>query len=183
MLNPNSTLPVITDRLMIRMLTRDDQEHIYNLCLQAFNNDWPSGWRMDYEQASNFLDWQINKYETFNVLTDSVYFAVVARDNSNFIGHCHVGCIDELAETEIGYGIAKEFRGVGYATEVAKALTQWALSTFNLKYVVATITDDNPSSLRVIEKVGFLKYGKMKIPSMDENKIFNYFRYYNQIVK
>lgn len=175
----NPTLPILTDRLMIRKLTRKDQEHIYDLCLQAFTNDWPAGWKMNYQQASDFLDWPISKYDTFNVISDSVYFAVVSRDNSTFIGHCHVGNIEELGETEVGYGIAKRFRGLGYATEVAQALTQWALNTFNLKYVVATIVDNNFSSLKVIEKAGFVKYGRKKIPSLDEQNEFNYFRYYN----
>ncbi|MGG4345140.1 GNAT family N-acetyltransferase [Paenibacillus lautus] len=174
-----ASLPILTDRLMIRRLTRDDFEHIYALCLQAYTNDWPSGWKMNKQQASDFLDWQISKYKTFNVVSDAVYFAVVTRDESIFVGHCHVGVIEELSETEIGYGISKHFRGFGYATEVAIALTQWALNTFNIHYVIATIVDDNPHSLKVIEKAGFINYGKKQLGSVGEQMEYNYFRYYN----
>lgn len=170
-------LPILTERLRIRKLTRED--NIYSLCLQSKTNDWPSGWNMSKEEASNFLDWQINKYERFDVINDMVPLAIELLEDSTFVGHCHIGVIDELKETEVAYGISKQHRGNGYATEVAVTLTNWAIETFNLPYVVATISVDNTPSLKVIEKAGFINYGMKELKNYCDEKIaFNYFRFY-----
>ncbi|MGG1611452.1 GNAT family N-acetyltransferase [Paenibacillus sp. FSL K6-2441] len=173
-------LPILTERLRIRKLTREDFDNIYSLCMQSKSNDWPSGWNMSKEEASGFLDWQINKYERFDVINDMVPFAIELLEDSTFVGHCHVGSIDDLNETEVAYGISKQHRGFGYATEAAVALTKWTLETFNLSYVVATISDDNSASLKVIEKAGFSNCGKKELKNFTkERREFNYFRFYN----
>lgn len=174
-------LPLLTERLRIRKLTRADFDHIYSLCLQSKTNDWPSGWNMSREEASDFLDWQISKYEHFDVMNDMVPFAIELLADSTFVGHCHIGVIDELQETEVAYGIAKQHRGNGYATEVAVTLTNWALETFNLPYVVATISEDNTPSLKVIENAGFLYYGTKEFKNYSDEKLeFRYFRFYRE---
>lgn len=173
-------LPILTERLRIRKLTSEDFDNIYSLCLQSKTNDWPSGWNMSMEEASSFLDWQINKYERFDVISDMVPFAIELLEDSTFVGHCHVSCIDELNETEVAYGISKQHRGNGYATEAAVSLTKWALETFNLPYVVATISEDNIASLKVIEKAGFSYCGMKELKNYsEERREFIYFRFYN----
>jgi ribosomal-protein-alanine N-acetyltransferase len=173
--------PIITERLILRKLTRDDFDNIYSLCLQSKTNDWSPGWDMSKEEASNFLDWQINKYEKFDVVSDMVPFAIELKSESLFIGHCHVGNHDELNETEIAYGIEKCHRGKGYATEVAEALIKWTFQAVGLPYVVATILPDNIASLKVIEKAGFTNCGNKRLKYMDTKRDFCYFRYYNQL--
>jgi len=180
----NILLPILTERLKIRKLTREDFNNIYGLCLQSKTNDWPSGWNMSEEEASDFLDWQLDKYERFDVINDMVPFAIERLEDSTFIGHCHIGSIAELKETEIAYGIAKQFRGKGYATEVVAGLTDWAIDTFNLPYVVATIAEDNIASLKVIEKSQFLYYGMRELKNYsDEKVLFKYFRFYKDSFK
>lgn len=173
-------LPILTERLKIRKLTREDFDNIYSLCLQSKTNDWPSGWNMSKEEAFDFLDWQINKYERFDVINDMVPFAIELLEDSIFVGHCHVGNIDELDEIEVAYGISKKHRGNGYATEVVVALTDWAFETFKLPYTVATISDDNIASIKVIEKAGYIYDGIKKLKNYSEDRQeFKYYRYYN----
>jgi ribosomal-protein-alanine N-acetyltransferase len=173
--------PIITERLILRKLTRDDFDNIYSLCLQSKTNDGSLGWNMSKEEASNFLDWQINKYEKFDVVSDRVPFVIELKSESLFIGTCHVGNIDELNETEIAYGIEKSHRGKGYATEVAEALIKWTFQAFGIPYVVATILLDNIASLKVIGKVGFIYCGNKRLKYMDTKRDFWYFRHYNPL--
>ena len=176
----NIKLPILTERLRIRKLTREDLENIYSLCLQSKTNDWPSGWNMSKEEAFDFLEWQINKYESFDVINDMVPFAIELLEDSTFVGHCHIGRIDELDETEVAYGTSKQYRGNGYATEVVVALTEWAFETFNLPYLVGTISENNIASLKVIEKAGFKFEGIKEIKNYSkEREEFRYYRYYN----
>lgn len=60
---------------------------------------------------------------------------------------------------EIGYGVKKEYEGQGFTTEAAKALMDWAFTQKGVFFVEAEAEESNKASLRVIEKLGFVRYG------------------------
>jgi len=65
---------------------------------------------------------------------------------------------------EIAYGIAPGYDGRGYATEVAKALIEFASLDARVKSICAhTLTETNAST-RVLEKCGFQKVGEAVDP-------------------
>lgn len=64
-----------------------------------------------------------------------------------------------LGAVEIGYGIDEEFQNQGFCTEAAKALIDWAFSHEDVFFVEAEAEENNAASLRVIEKLGFKRYG------------------------
>jgi RimJ/RimL family protein N-acetyltransferase len=57
-------------------------------------------------------------------------------------------------ETEIGWLLAPEFWGAGYATEAALALRDWALRERGLTRLISLIQHGNVRSVRVAEKLG-----------------------------
>ncbi|MFJ9643736.1 GNAT family N-acetyltransferase [Streptomyces sp. NPDC101206] len=59
---------------------------------------------------------------------------------------------------ELGYGVVASRRGLGYATEAARALTAYALTAPGVHTVVAGVELSNPASVRVLEKAGFERY-------------------------
>ena len=61
---------------------------------------------------------------------------------------------------EIGYGINKEFEGQGYTTEAANSLIEWAFDNEGVLFVEAEADENNAASIRVLEKLGFVKYGQ-----------------------
>jgi len=63
-------------------------------------------------------------------------------------------------EIELGYGIHPSYRGLGYATEAASALVQWALAQGTVREVVAECEESNVPSVRVLEKVGLERNGE-----------------------
>lgn len=58
------------------------------------------------------------------------------------------------SETEIGWGLAREHWGRGYATEAALALRDWAFDERRLARLISLIQPDNQPSIRVAEKLG-----------------------------
>jgi RimJ/RimL family protein N-acetyltransferase len=58
------------------------------------------------------------------------------------------------AETELGWGLAREHWGRGYATEAALALRDWAFGQHGLTRLISLIQHGNERSARVAEKVG-----------------------------
>ena len=60
---------------------------------------------------------------------------------------------------EIGYSVCPEWRGRGYATELARALVAHALSHPGVTRVIAHTTAGNPASIRVLQQSGFTCVG------------------------
>ncbi len=63
---------------------------------------------------------------------------------------------DRLGLVEIGYTTEEPFRGQGYMTEAVSALCEHALSHPKVYGIIAGVLDDNPASVRVLEKCGFV---------------------------
>ena len=77
----------------------------------------------------------------------------------------HIGelCFKGLSEkgiAEIGYGIADDYQGCGYATEAVAALTDWAFKQPGVTCIMAETEASNTASQRVLEKIGFMPTGE-----------------------
>jgi RimJ/RimL family protein N-acetyltransferase len=57
-------------------------------------------------------------------------------------------------ETELGWGLAREHWGHGYATEAAVGLRDWAFDERGLNRLISLIQHGNVRSARVAEKLG-----------------------------
>ncbi len=55
---------------------------------------------------------------------------------------------------EVGWGIAKEFRGKGYALEAARASINWSFATFELDKIIHCIDRENAPSQAVAGRLG-----------------------------
>lgn len=60
----------------------------------------------------------------------------------------------------VGYGVHKEHRCHGYATEMLRLLAEWGLAQPGIDVVRATISPDNEPSLKVAERAGFEATGE-----------------------
>ncbi len=58
------------------------------------------------------------------------------------------------SDTELGWGLAREHWGSGYATEAALALRDWAFGERGLTRLISLIQHGNVRSFRVAEKLG-----------------------------
>ena len=64
------------------------------------------------------------------------------------------GPLRDGATVEIGYVLAPDARGHGYATEVTAALIDWTFTRTNVAQIIASIDPANTASIRVAAKVG-----------------------------
>ena len=65
---------------------------------------------------------------------------------------------------EVAYGTNPAYRGRGYATEVAGALTAFAFASGRVRLVRGHTRPDNKASARVLEKCGFRWVGEVTDP-------------------
>ncbi len=57
-------------------------------------------------------------------------------------------------QANIGYELAPEYRGEGYATEVAQAMLAFGFEELRLHRIWARCAAENAASYRVLEKIG-----------------------------
>lgn len=79
-------------------------------------------------------------------------------------------------EVEILFSISDEYQNNGYATEAAKKMIEWLFSSKQNNYLCAIVKLDNPSSQKVIEKLGFNFIEKREINYDNNPTMFNYYR-------
>jgi ribosomal-protein-alanine N-acetyltransferase len=62
-------------------------------------------------------------------------------------------------EVEVGYRLARDARGRGYATEAARASLTYGFEQIGLERIVAVAAPANAASRRVMEKAGMTMEG------------------------
>ncbi|WP_394837148.1 GNAT family N-acetyltransferase [Pendulispora rubella] len=158
-----------TERLVIRPFIEADLEACHELL------DREGGEGRSREARKHWLDWTMASYEELDSLHQPPYGdrAIVRKGEPRrrVIGACGLApCLLPLARLidpnasppnegympEVGlyYALSSAQRGQGYATEVARALADWALRELHLARIVATTTYDNGPSQRVMERIG-----------------------------
>lgn len=92
-------------------------------------------------------------------------YTVVYSTTGAAVGGCAFkGPPDDAGMVELAYFIEPPHRGQGLATEVARALSDFALSTTGVKLVRGHNKSDNVASARVLEKCGFHRVGEVIDP-------------------
>ncbi len=88
---------------------------------------------------------------------------LLACDDSEPVGLVFLFRIDEVADrAELGYLVAPDEQGNGYATEAARLTVEYAAEELGLRKLVARVFETNPPSMRVLEKIGFESEGVLK---------------------
>ena len=103
------------------------------------------------EEARAAIEFLLSRYDS----TDGPFvYPIITNDGGKNIGYVQLCQIDD-GSWEIGYHIAKQFTGKGYATEAVKAFLPAAAKKLNLNEVYGICLAENAASVRVLEKCGF----------------------------
>jgi RimJ/RimL family protein N-acetyltransferase len=163
-----------TERLTIRTFTKADLSEFKKL----LDNPGVPGWQAQIPTAEQFLDWYISMYDKMDIQTGVVCFGIF--DNKIAVGAVGAGRHVDLQEPEIFYNILPDYRGRGYATEAADAITKWVMKNYDISYLIGDANVVNIASQRVLEKCGY-KLSAEKTPlvqALKEKYDFKYYRYY-----
>lgn len=93
-----------------------------------------------------------------DINSDDGSYSWVIKKDGEFIGT--IGAYDYQSEDaiiEIGYSIARQFWGKGYAGAAVKAVTQFLLREKQIKVIRAWSHIDNIASIKVLAAAGFKK--------------------------
>ena len=92
-------------------------------------------------------------------------FAIVHKIDNVMIGMCGFAAPpDSDGVVEIGYGIAPDYQGKGYASEAAQGLVDFASRDPRVRTIRAHTLMQTNASTRVLEKCGFEKISETVDP-------------------
>ena len=159
--------PIRTERLMLRRSVPEDAETI-----SAYRSDpnvnAQQGWdrtdidgvRADIVEMSRRSPGEPGGW---------VQYTVEDRESGRVVGDVGLSLSDgEPDVIKVGYTIAPEFQGSGFATEAIRALVDYAFDTLGADAVRAHASAANAPSIRVAEKVGMRLIEKRAYRDGDE---------------
>jgi RimJ/RimL family protein N-acetyltransferase len=112
------------------------------------NDDQTMKWCLRYFIANEGSEGWVNWYFVLKSHEDGG--SPVAIGNGGFRGKATTD-----GTVELGYSILPQFQNVGYASEAAGGLIEWAFSHPEVKRVIAETYPTLQKSIRVLEKNGF----------------------------
>lgn len=159
-----------TERLIIRPMSLDDAEFIFEL----YNSPKFIKYIGDrniktLSDAENYIR---NRFlPQFEKLGFGNYL-IVTKDENQKIGGVGVFEREGLDVVDIGFSLLERFEGKGYAYEAAFKVKSIGMDEFGLKKISAITTKDNFSSQKLIEKLG-LKFQKyVNLPEDNEELMY-----------
>lgn len=81
-------------------------------------------------------------------------FSVIERASGRWVGRVGPWVPEGALGTEVGWAIAPDAWGKGYATEAAEAAIGWAFDTLGWREVIHCIDAPNTASIAVAERLG-----------------------------
>jgi [ribosomal protein S5]-alanine N-acetyltransferase len=136
---------------------RDEAESLAGIAL-------PDGWPDAHDRR--FLAFRLRQLREQPELEPwFVYGVVLPEDGRPMIGHAGfhgppgVNAVKADDAVEVGYSIFEPYRRRGYATEVVRALIEWAAREHAIARFIASISPDNAPSLALVRRLGFREVG------------------------
>ena len=156
-----------TERLLFRPYTDDDLDFLKALLTNPNVMRYiGNGQTRDEEGLQKFRE---RIYSMYSRNPDFGLKIIVEKASNKLIGHAGLvpQMIDGKEEIEIGYWIAEEYWGRGFATEAARALKDLGKNQLKLAKMIALIQKGNIASQRVAEKNGMMIEKEIQLDGKD----------------
>lgn len=168
------SLPITTERLILRRFTYDDTQDILEFVSH------PSVARIvtEIEATEAGVKKYIQKKESYKLFEKDKCFdlAIERSEDSKVIGMLTLIRKNHM-QGQIGWSLGVEYRGLGYTTEAAKALIEYGFSILGLHRIYADTTNENTPSWRVMERLGMRKEASLREAELRDGKWLDYLIY------
>ncbi|WP_137221605.1 GNAT family N-acetyltransferase [Shewanella sp. MEBiC00475] len=149
-----------SDRLKLRNLQSNDWSDFLRLHFDGSINQYIRNIESESDIISKF---EQRKAEWLFETGDWLSLIIERIDTNEFVGLIGFRCDDEeLRRAEVGYLIAPEQQGLGFATESLRTVTDWGALQFKMHKYIGLCAQQNTASRRVLEKVGFVLEGTLR---------------------
>ena len=148
-----------TDRLILRMIRLEDFEAYAALSADPEIMKFLGGKTWDRLESWRYMcaivgHWYIRGYGIW---------AVEEKATGRFIGRIGLHYPETWPGFELGWTLAREAQGKGYATEAAERCLEYAFVDLDRDHVISLINPLNTASIRVAERIGETVEGKTEL--------------------
>jgi len=145
----SSFIPTLeTERLVLRAPRISDFSLYADVALSPYGRFWVEGAEREtvwYDFVNMMACWLLRGYGLW---------AVERGQEGELIGFVLIGFEPGDHEPELGYMLAEQHQGFGYAREAALKVKQFAFEELGFPTLVSTIDPDNIASLKLAERLG-----------------------------
>ncbi len=155
-----------TEHLLVRIFDPADAKALYKNHLEDEVKQWiPNESYADLEEAQGAIEFFSDCVKQAHL---PYVLAVELKETQELIGDTGINEVEgQEGEVEIGYTICKKHSGKGYATELVKAMTDFAFSNFDVAVIYGRVMHGNDASVRVLEKNDYV-YEKEEFGAEDD---------------
>jgi [ribosomal protein S5]-alanine N-acetyltransferase len=148
-------LPIKTERLVVRCFVPEaDAEPMLRVYGDSEVMRFIPGGALSDEVAVRSL---LERYTEAHQRQGFSSWAVVDQETGEPIGDAGFGIFEPTGEVELGYTLARDRWGQGYATEAARACLAAGLEELEAPRIIAVVDAENEASLRLPERIGMKK--------------------------
>ena len=158
-----------TQRLLLRGWRDSDLDAWAAIAADAEVMRWvgtPEG--MDRDEAWRHMAFLVGHWQ----LRGHGPWAVEKLDGGELVGRIGLFSPEGWPGLELGWVVAREHWGRGYAPEAARASMDWARDELGVGHLISLIEDDNERSQRVAEKLGMALEGRTTVGGKYELRVF-----------
>jgi RimJ/RimL family protein N-acetyltransferase len=150
-----------TERLVLRKFTEEDWRAVMAYQQNPLYLRFSEWTERTVDQVRRFVEAFVAQQR--EIPRTRFQWALTLKDTGRLIGTCGIRRESiQASEAEIGFELDPACWGHGYATEAARALVQFGFSELHLHRIWAWCIADNAASIRVLEKLGMRREGRLR---------------------
>ena len=105
---------------------------------------------------------------------EGITWAVTLTGQATVMGHVALHhWSHHHRRAEAGYDLARAYWGQGYATEALRAILRFGFEEMDLHRIYANTIGDNHESVRLLERLGFIREGTRRESSWEDDGRFH----------
>ncbi|NHK32932.1 MAG: GNAT family N-acetyltransferase [Asgard group archaeon] len=178
MLNLSTELE--TDRLIIRKYEKDDGKVLFDLLERNNNREFLKD---HVDEATNVLTLKDAEIRV-SILSDwwasrtRFVMGIWLKETNEYIGNIWIEPKKwEVPSFELGYYLDYGYTGKGLATEAVKRSMKFIIEELNAHKIILITRDTNERSIKLAERLAFIKEGHHKESNIENGKRFGLFYY------
>ena len=163
---------IATVRLILRKPSQEDFERFFEINHDPKTNIHNPGGPMSFEKAESTFTRMLDHWEKYN-FGGWVIAEKDIPENTIGFGGLSYKLYGEEEKLNLGYRLAPEAWGKGYATEFTKKVIDLGLNEENNEEIFAIVRPSNIASVKVLEKAGMAQIGTLNdVPGQPESLVY-----------
>ena len=143
---------VIDELILLREFSIDDSNEMYSIVSDERVLKFERWGPLSEIETNSMISFILSSQQQ---LPRTVFdLAVESSENGQLLGLGHLTILPEESVGEIGFVLGKQYWGYGYGTSLAKVLIRFAIVNFKIKKIIASCSEHNIASIKVLKKAG-----------------------------